>query len=672
MQRSTWHSVLVAMLSVTMAGGPAWARGFGGGGGGGFRGGGGGGLGGGGGFSGGGNFRGGGGGGGGLSGGGFHPPSVPNRPSLPSGGNLPRPGGGGSLGGNGNIGGLNRPDLVHPPNGGGNFGGGNFGGGNFGGDGLGLGNRPQLPSGGGITRPDLTPGNRPGLGNGNFQGLPNGGANLPTNRPGNLPGAGDRFPGNNALRPGGGTTTLPGLGPLGPGNGNIGNNLTGMRPGQTGPGDRWNSGNLGSVADRHQDLSNRFNDLQNHWGDPGWHHDQWSGPNGGDINHVGYWGPNGYWGHTGVWGPNGGHYGRTTGLYYGPAGHWSRNWGWYNGYSPAWGYGRWDYLWGNYPVAMAFGLTTWGINCVAWNMGIGTYYNPYYTTPVVVSGQTIVSYDQPIVGSPAVDSQAPTDPMTDDPLKDTFDSARQAFYQGQYDQALDLTNQALKLAPLDAAVNEFRSLCLFALGQYPESAATIHAVLAAGPGWDWTTMISLYGDADDYTKQLRQLESTVKANPMTAATHFLLGYHYLTANHKDAAVAQWKDAARYEPKDQLAAELVQMYAPESAEQPMPPTADAPDLETPAYPLKELYGNWTTSTADGQYALNLGDDDKFTWKFTRGDQPQSVSGVYIVRGDNLVMQPDSGGTMAATIAMSDDDQTLEFTPVGDAKKLSFMR
>jgi hypothetical protein len=47
------------------------------------------------------------------------------------------------------------------------------------------------------------------------------------------------------------------------------------------------------------------------------------------------------------------------------------------------------------------------------------------------------------------------------------------------------------------------------------------------------------------------------------------------------------------------------------------------------------------------------------------------GVYIVRGDSLVMQPDTGGTMVSTIAL-ENDRTLKFTPVGDAEKLTFTR
>lgn len=758
----TWHSLLVAALATSMSAGPAWARGFGGGGfgGGGFHGGGGfgggGGLGGGG-FHGGGGFGGGSFGGGGLGGGGgMRLPSGggfsgggfrPSASSFSGGGNFPRAGGGlqglggdlprpgGGLGGGGlgsggrlgsggfdrgGIGGFDRSDLFHAPN---------FGGGS---GGLGLGNRPQLSPNGGINRPDLNGGNRNGFRpdgtNANRPSLPN----ADGFRSGNLPGMTDRFPN-------GGTATLPGFGPIRPGAGGAGTQRPGIRPGEGGAGERlpglgpnadggnrnpanfpgaggsgerWSPADRGSIPERHDDLANRFDDLQNHWNDQDWHHNQWTGPNGGEINHFGYWGPNGYWGHTGAWGPNGGYAGHSSHVgpngawghssvvgpnggywghtgavgpngawghtgYYGPAGHWSRSWGWYNGYCPTWGHGSWNYLWNEYPVAMAFGMTTWGINCVAWGMGISSYYNPYYTTPVIVDDQPVATYDQPLVGggedtSQSTDTQSDsTSDSSSDPLVEAVDSARQAFYDGNYDQALQLINKALALAPRDAAVNEFRSLCLFALGQYQDSAATIHAVLAAGPGWDWTTMISLYGDADAYSQQLRQLEEAVRSNPDVAANHFLLGYHYLTGNHKDAAVKQWQDASRLASNDQLSAELVKMYSPQDQNsQPPAAQAPAPNLEQPAYPMDKLYGDWSASGDAGQFALTLGNDNKFTWKFTRNGQPQSVTGVYIVRGNNLVLQPDSGGTIAATITLSGNQ--LKFVPVGDVKTLTFTR
>ncbi|AMV20290.1 tetratricopeptide repeat protein [Planctomyces sp. SH-PL14] len=763
MKRSLWRSGLAGVLAMMMATGPAFGRGFGGGGfgggGGGFRGGGGGfggggfggggmggggfrggmpsggfgggGFGGGGGGNfGGGGYRGGGGnfgggnfgggnfGGGGLSGSGFRPaPQV--RPGMPSGIGLPGGGGGGIGGGGfnrpggefGGGGGMNRPNVVHPPGGGGI---------GLGGDGgrFGIGDRPQIQPGGGINRGDLSPGNRPGLGGGGEGLRPGAGGGGTANLPG-LGGGGVR-PGQ-----GGAGERLPGIGGGGvrPGQGGAGERLPGIggggtRPGQGGAGERWNAQNPGSISDRHQDLANRFDNMDQHWGDSGWHHQNWEGPNGGDVNHIGFWGPNGYWGHTGVSGPNGGHwghstgigpngaYGRTTGIgpngavwghggaigpngafgyagYAGPAGHWSRNWGgWYNGYAPAWGNGRWNYLWDQYPVAMGFGCTMWGLNSVAWAFGVGTYWNPYCDGPVYVNNQPVVTYTEPVVGDPSYDQQAADNAAADaaagpgqqgeDPLTEAFNLARVSFYNGDYQDALKRTNDALVKAPRDAAINEFRSLCLFALGQYRDSAATIHSVLAAGPGWDWTTMISLYQNQDTYTAQLRALEDAAKASPDAADLRFLLAYHYITCDHKDAAVVMLKEVVRLQPKDELAAELVKMYSPAPDQPAATAEAKAPDLEKPAFPMEKLEGDWTAKDdSGGAFKLHLGDKDVFTWTFTRDGQPQAVSGAYIVRGTNLVMQPDSGGTMISTIALK-NDSTLSFTPVGNAKALTFTK
>ncbi|WP_437193431.1 tetratricopeptide repeat protein [Planctomicrobium sp. SH527] len=748
-----WAGVLTAALLVS----PAWGRGFGGGGGrgggggggggGGFRGGGGGGGsfggggggyrgGGGGGYSGGGYRGGGGAGGGGFSGGGYRPSpsSRPQSPSFnPPSGSRPS----GNFGGGGGGVGGQRPNVVHTPRPGG-------------GGGIQAGNRPQIQPGGGITRPDLSPGNRPQIGSGGTQrpATPgsggSGAASLPglgSSRPGaggagtrlpfdSFPGAGgsgERFPSGARPGQGGSGEQFPGMRPgqggtgdrfpgTRPGQGGSGQQLPANRPGQGGAGDRFTPGNPSSIPDRHQDLANRFDDLNQNWNNDGWHHQQWTGPNGGDINHVGFWGPNGYWGHTGIHGADGGYWGHSTGIgpngafghttgigpnggvwghggaigqggafgyagYCGPAGHWSRNWGgWYNGFAPTWGSGRWDYLWDNYPVAMAFGATMWGINAVNWAFGVGDYYNPYCDSPVYVDNQQVVNYTQPVVGDSAYETQAQSTEETtasanplspdaaSDPLKAKFDQARQAFFNEQYQDALALTNQALVTAPQDAAINEFRSLCLFALGQYRDSAATIHAVLAAGPGWDWTTLISLYANADTYTAQLRKLEAAVQANPEAADARFLLAYHYLTAGHKESAVKMLKQVVKLQPKDDLSAQLVQMYSPASSEPSKTAESPAPELEKPAYAMDKLYGDWTAKNQGGEFSLHLGNNDEFTWKFTRDDKPQSVSGAYVVRGNNLVMQPDSGGTMLSTITLK-NDQTLEFTPI-NGEKLTF--
>ena len=117
-------------------------------------------------------------------------------------------------------------------------------------------------------------------------------------------------------------------------------------------------------------------------------------------------------------------------------------------------------------------------------------------------------------------------------------------------------------------MHEFRALTLFAQGKYREEAATLYAVLSRGPGWDWQTMRSLYGDPQAYTNQLRALEKYAKDNPTDSASRFDLAYHYLVTGQMDAAVRMLEDVVRLTPDNQLAADMVKALK-------QPPSGDAP-------------------------------------------------------------------------------------------------
>jgi tetratricopeptide (TPR) repeat protein len=208
-----------------------------------------------------------------------------------------------------------------------------------------------------------------------------------------------------------------------------------------------------------------------------------------------------------------------------------------------WYHGEWSGGWypgagfANYPVAAALGVTSWGLNRMSNAFGMGSYENPYYGD----SGggydysQPIDPYEQPAATTDATATAAAAPPGASPEGMALFDQSREAFAKGDYKEALELCNQTLKTMPNDAVVHEFRALTQFALQNYPEAAAGAYAVLSAGPGWDWTTVSSLYGNVADYSTQLRALEAFVKKNPKSSDGHFLLAYHYLTAAHPDAA-----------------------------------------------------------------------------------------------------------------------------------------
>jgi tetratricopeptide (TPR) repeat protein len=171
----------------------------------------------------------------------------------------------------------------------------------------------------------------------------------------------------------------------------------------------------------------------------------------------------------------------------------------------------------------------------------------------------------------------PDDPVSDaesisaaEAALDFFDRAREAFKDGNYEQALALVNKAIVELPSDATLHEFRALCLFALKDYHQAASTLYAVIAAGPGWDWETKKSHYPDVATYTEQLRALEAFHRANPNSAEASFVLAYHYLALGHLDAAIGLLQGVVRSHPESQLMTQLLAALKTETEQQiPLP-------------------------------------------------------------------------------------------------------
>jgi len=243
-----------------------------------------------------------------------------------------------------------------------------------------------------------------------------------------------------------------------------------------------------------------------------------------------------------------------------------------------------------------------------------------------------------------------------------FDQARAAFLEGRYTDALKLTDEAVALMPRDAVLHEFRSLVLFALGRYAESAAAIHAVLDVGPGWDWKTMSGLYPNVDVFTKQLRALEAARDKDPKAADLGFLAGYHYLTLGHPDNALKMFQRAVELQPKDAVAAALVATLSPRDAQPSKPSAAAAPK----AVPANAAIGTWMAAgKGTAKYSMDLRKDGTFTWAFQRGTRKQEAKGVYTLEGNVLAMEPDTGGVLLAELAAKEADH-LHFKMVGGAK------
>jgi tetratricopeptide (TPR) repeat protein len=327
-----------------------------------------------------------------------------------------------------------------------------------------------------------------------------------------------------------------------------------------------------------------------------------------------------------------------------------RNYGnWYHG---NW-HGNWDNHWHGWPAgwwgagfAAGWG---WGAAVAPWSWGYWPYYNPYCTDPIVIDG-TSIDYSQPIVAAAqpqyTVNDQAQQTTATDQAMQ-IFDTARESFMQGDYNSALSQVGGAIAKLPDDTVLHEFRGLALFALKRYQESAGAVYAVMSVGPGWDWTTLSSLYPNVEVYTEQLRALEDYARKNPKSAEAHFLLAYQYLTCGYTDAAAKQLKEVVSLNPKDQLSAQLLASIS-------TPPGAEEQKPSEPAAPPKPvdaagLAGNWKTTRTDGAtIALSLMPDGKFTWKFAQKDKPQEFSGDYTVADNLLILKQGNNPVMVGQV------------------------
>jgi tetratricopeptide (TPR) repeat protein len=184
-----------------------------------------------------------------------------------------------------------------------------------------------------------------------------------------------------------------------------------------------------------------------------------------------------------------------------------------------------------------------------------------------------LDYSQPIPAPappPEGEDELPLDEATEEAIA-LFDKGREAFRAGDYKKALELADQAIELLPTDATLHEFRALALFAMKEFQQAAATIYAVLATGPGWNWETVNSLYASTETFTAQLRALEEYTRANPKDPAPAFLLAYHYLVMGHTNEAVKMLERVQKLLPDDPLVEQLLDAFqqgAPAAATEPV--------------------------------------------------------------------------------------------------------
>jgi tetratricopeptide (TPR) repeat protein len=314
-----------------------------------------------------------------------------------------------------------------------------------------------------------------------------------------------------------------------------------------------------------------------------------------------------------------------------------------------------------------------------YNSGYASYSNPYYDGSGG-SASPYYDYSQPIpvtnqqpnqqaattladAGGAGTAAAQPT-PIPPEVQEGTshMDLARDAFKTGDYSRASQEIDLAIKSLPKDAALHEFRALIFFATKDYKQAAATLYAVLSAGPGWDWTTLSGMYADVATYSKQFRDIELYVNDHPDAADARFVLAYHYLTCGHNDAAKNQYQEVLKLQPGDQLSAQLLKLVGGDAPKDdsgtptPQPPDAE-PLTEKDAQPPADIdaariVGKWTAKRPDGAaFSLALTKDSKFIWSYEQAGKKQEFGGKYSVDGAILVLERADGAQMPGLVTLA---------------------
>jgi hypothetical protein len=325
-----------------------------------------------------------------------------------------------------------------------------------------------------------------------------------------------------------------------------------------------------------------------------------------------------------------------------------------------WYHGCWHGHWSNYwYVPLAAGATAWSLGALTSSWGYGpTYVNPYYSVPAT---GVVASYDysQPMVVNNYASADSGADPNAAPQANELspelqqsltmFDEARAAFKNGEYSKALAKVTVALQNNSQDPILHEFRALTLFATGDFKEAAAVLNSLLASAPGMDWTTMSGLYGNVDDYTKQLQRLEDFCKSNPNDASARFVLAYHYLVLGHTDEAIKLLKRVVELQPNDATAKRMLAGLSPPMEEAAPAPAADAP-------PETDLVGSWKAKAGESVVELSITEESKFTWKATMPNQPvKELEGTLSASADTLSLDTEKAGSMVGSVKSGGADK-----------------
>jgi tetratricopeptide (TPR) repeat protein len=156
-----------------------------------------------------------------------------------------------------------------------------------------------------------------------------------------------------------------------------------------------------------------------------------------------------------------------------------------------------------------------------------------------------------------------------------------AFKSGDYKGAVYAWRHAVVDDPQNPVLLMMMSQALFATGNFEEAAGAAQAGMKMLPKDKWGVVIAnhkeLYGSVQDYTTQLRALETAIRDKPNNPALRFLAGYHYAYLGFPKEAVDQMNKVLKIEPRDEMAKALRDEMQPKA---PQPAAPPGPQIQEP--------------------------------------------------------------------------------------------
>ena len=346
------------------------------------------------------------------------------------------------------------------------------------------------------------------------------------------------------------------------------------------------------------------------------------------------------------------------------------------------------------------------------------YYNPYITpqtqtiivqqpvpvpagTEAPATAATAVAFDY---SKPIGVTENPPEPGAVDTAQETLAGARESFKTGDYARALALTDQALAQTPNDPILHEFRALVLFALKRYEEAAATAYAVLTAGPGWNWATMVGLYPDVDTYSNQLRaargqrwpEPERRVWPLPACVPLHGAgtqgLGRGPVPECRQDSSrrISSRRDSPRpWAPRPPNHPSCrPSLHRPAIAGWRNPWTSPRPevaiahkprrraslahraDVPLPPAPPQNLQGQWSAKPNDKTaIALSINPDGTFAWTVTQDGKSQKLEGWAGYQDQILTLAQEQGPPLVGKVTVDPAGNRFAFKPPGTPESVA---